>query len=167
MRKNNRGMSFIELVLIIVIVAVLSTGGIAIYNSLGYANTKKAAGHINDALSRARIETMSKKGFQYLYLYQIGGRLYSKLCTEEGLSVGVYGELTSVEGKSFSRNITLKYKTSTGTSHELGDNESICIYFAKASGAFASNYTELILESGNNSSIITCVKETGRHWVYN
>ena len=30
MRKKNEGMSFIELVLIIVIIAILSTGGIAI-----------------------------------------------------------------------------------------------------------------------------------------
>lgn len=167
MRKNNGGMSFIEMILVIVIIAILSTGGIAIYKSLGYANTKKAATHLNDSLSRARIDTMSKRGMQYLYIYQIDGRLYSKLSTEEGLSVGVYGELTDAEGTGYSSNISLKYKTDTGISHELGDNESISISFIKSSGAFATNYSELILESGNNSSVITCIKETGRHWVYN
>ncbi|MDD4113953.1 MAG: hypothetical protein PHC56_13120 [Herbinix sp.] len=167
MRKKNEGMSFIELVLIIVIIAILSTGGIAIYNSLGYAKTKKAANHINDSLSKARIETMSKKGIQYLYLYQIGGKPYSKLSPVEALSIGVYGELTAAEGMEYSPNITLKYKTDTGASHELGDNESICLSFVKSSGAFASNYSEIILESGNDSSTIRCIKETGRHWIYN
>ena len=77
------------------------------------------------------------------------------------------GELTDAEGTGYSSNISLKYKTDTGISHELGDNESIIISFIKSSGAFATNYSELILESGNNSSVITCIKETGRHWVYN
>ncbi|NLP15822.1 MAG: hypothetical protein GX379_02110 [Clostridiales bacterium] len=165
MRKNNGGMSFIELVLVIVILSLVTTGGIAIYKSLGFANTKKAANLINDSLSKARIDTMSKKGTQYLYLYQIDGKLYSKVSTEGALSVGVPGELTATEGKGFSRNISLRYKTGAGTTHELADDESICLYFAKASGAFVSDYSEIILISGNNSSVITCIKETGRHWV--
>lgn len=165
MKKNNGGMSLIEVILAIAIMSILSTGGIAIYKSLGYANTKKAANQINDSLSRARIDTMSKRGIRHLYLYQIDGRLYSKLSTEEGLSIGVYGELTSAEGIDFSSNITLKYKADTGISHELGDYESICISFVKSSGAFASFYSEIILESGNNTSVITCIKETGRHWI--
>ena len=44
---------------------------------------------------------MSKKGTQYLYLYQIDGKLYSKVSTEGALSVGVPGELTATEGKGF------------------------------------------------------------------
>lgn len=165
MRDNNWGMSFIEVIIVLIIIAILSTGSIAIYKSLGYANTKKAAKHINDSLSIARIDTISRRGIQYLYIYQIDGRLYSKLSTEEGLRDGVNGELTGAEGIEFSHNITLKYKTDTGISHELGDNENICISFVKASGAFTSYYSEIILESGNNTSIITCIKETGRHWV--
>lgn len=166
MSRNNRGMSFIELILVILIISVLATVSLAIYRSLGYANTKKVASHINDALSKARINTMSKKDTYYLYLYQIDGRLYSKLSTEDGLMVGVYGELTDAEGVAYSRNISLIYRTDSGISHELGDNESICISFIKSSGAFAVNFTELILKSDNNRSTITCVRETGRHWVY-
>ena len=49
MRKNNGGMSFIELVLVIVILSLVTTGGIAIYKSLGFANTKKATNLINDS----------------------------------------------------------------------------------------------------------------------
>lgn len=163
--NNNRGMSFIEVILVLIIIAILSTVSIAIYKSLGYTNTKKAANHINDSLSRARIDSMSKREIQYLYIYQIDGKLYSKLSTKEGLRDGVYGELTAAEGMKFSYNITLRYRTDTGINHKLGDNESLYISFVKSSGAFASHYSEIILESGNNTSIITCIKETGRHWV--
>ena len=164
--KKNKGMSFIELILVILIISILTTVGLSIYKSLGYADTKKAASHINSSLSRARIDTMSRREISYLYLYRIDGRLYSKLSTEEGLTVGVYGELTEAEGVGYSRNIILNYKTDTGVSRVLGDYECICISFLKSSGAFAGNYSGLILESGNNNTTIACIKETGRHYIY-
>ena len=75
MRKDHRGLSMIELIIVLAVLAILSTGAIGIYRSLGFANTKKAAVYIDNLLTRARLDTMSKKDRPYIYLYQIDGRL--------------------------------------------------------------------------------------------
>lgn len=163
-KKHNKGMSLIELVVAMVIIAILSTGAISIYKSLNNANTKKIAVSINDSMSRARIYTMSKSDRQYLYLYKIDGKLYSILSANDGLSI-VTGGLNSTDGMYLSDKVNLSYKTPSGTLNNLNDNEWIYISFLKSSGAFDTYYPEIVIKSRNQTSIISCIKETGRHWV--
>lgn len=165
MKKDNRGFSLIEIIVVLAILAILSTGCIYIYQSLGFANIKKTSVSINDSMSKARIYTMSKKDRQYLYLYQIDGKLYSMLSTDSGLSIGSGGGLNTTDGTGYSGDIRLSYKNNSGTLIDLNNDEWICISFHKSSGAFDSCYPEIILKSRNETSLIKCVKETGRHWV--
>lgn len=165
MRKDHRGMSLIELVVVITILASLSVGAIGIYNSLGYANTKKAAGQLNNLLSRARIDTMSKKDKTYTYLYQIDGRIYSLQSNEGDLTIDPVGGLDVTGGMPFSRNISLSYVDDLGVIQKLEDGQWIIISFLKSSGAFQSYYSKIIFTSRNEMTAINCIKETGRHWV--
>ncbi|NLO08262.1 MAG: prepilin-type N-terminal cleavage/methylation domain-containing protein [Clostridiales bacterium] len=165
MRRDHRGISMIEVIIVITILAMLSLGVIGIYNSLGFANTKKAAGHVNNLLSKARIETMSKKDRIYTYIYQIDGRLYSLQSIVDGLNTHSGGGLDVSVGMPFSKNISLFYIDDAGDTHELEDNQWISISFLKDSGAFNSYYSKIIFSSRNDSTYITFIKETGRHWV--
>lgn len=165
MRKDHRGLSMIELIIVLAVLAILSTGTIGIYRSLGFANTKKAAVYIDNLLTRARLDTMSKKDRTYVYLYQIDGRLYSIQSNDGGLSMDPGGGLSVEEGSPFSRNISLSYIDHSGATCKLEDDQWICISFRRDSGAFDSYYSRLIINSRNSSTEITCVKETGRHWV--
>lgn len=164
MKKDHRGMSMIELIIVMAIIAIISTGSIAIYSSMGYANTMKAAKLINSKLSKARMDTMSKNQRIYIYLYQIDGKLYSRQAIDGGLSLDHGGGLDSDEASLLS-NISLSYIDHSGVIHKLEDNQWIYISFIKGSGAFDSYYSKLIFKSRNSSSTITCIKETGRHWV--
>lgn len=165
MRKDYRGISLIEVLVVLAILAILSTGSIGIYQAMGCANTRKVAVYINDAMSKARIDTLSKKDRKFIYLYQIDGKLYSMVTIDGGLSLDPDGGLDNGEGTYLSSNINLSYKTDSEEIQQLEDNEMICISFLKGSGAFDSYYSEIILESRNNRSTILSIKETGRHWV--
>lgn len=165
MRSENKGISLIEVIIAMAVLAILSIGGIGTYQSLGLANTKKAARVISDDMSKARIYTMSKKDRQYLYIYQIDGRIYTRLATLDGLNTNPGGGLSAAGGQGLSKNINLSYKTASGVYKNLLDNEVICISYNRSSGAFDSHYEEILLESRNQRTVITCVKETGRHWI--
>lgn len=165
MRRDHRGISLIEIVVVITILAILSVGAIGIYNSLGFANTKKAAVHLNNILSRARIDTMSKKDKTYTYLYQIDGRIYSLQSIEGDLTLDPGGGLDSSAGRPFSKNISLSYLDDLGVMRKLEDGQWISISFLKSSGAFQSYYSKIIFTSRSEMAAITCIKETGRHWV--
>lgn len=161
MKSDNKGISLIEIILVVTMIAILSGGSIAIYNSLGFAKTAKAAKLIDDGMSKIRINTMSKTDREYIYLYNISGTVYMKISTE---ATPALANLNAATGTKFSKNISLKYKDSSGQ-HSLATGTNICIYFKRVTGAFESDIEYIELISDNNSSIITCIKETGKHWV--
>lgn len=161
MKSNNKGISLIEIILVVAMLAILSTGSITIYKSLGYANTTKAVKLIDDGMSKIRIHTMSRTDKQYLYLYNIGGTVYMKISSEVN---PVLADLNATTGIKFAKNISFRYKDATGE-HSLTSGSNICIYFKRVTGAFDSDIQYIKLSSGNNASQITCVKETGKHWI--
>ncbi len=67
-RRNNRGFSLVELIVIILIIGVLSGGSIAAVSSLYYADAERAAKKIVNLMSTARSLAMSSDGNSSEYI---------------------------------------------------------------------------------------------------
>lgn len=161
MVHKNNGFTLIEMIIILAILAIVSTGTIISISRIGYANTVKAAKNIDSAMDKIRLDTMTKKEKQYLYLYNRDGVLYMKISSD---AAERDEDLDADTGTRLASKVSLFY-ISDSTSVELSDGDAICIHFMRSSGAFSTDYEYLRLEGSGKIATIQCVKETGKHYV--
>jgi len=165
MSNKNKGVSTIELLIVIAILAIFSIGTFITISRIGYANTMKAAKIIDSTMCKLRLETMTKETKQYLYLYNKNDSIYMKVSP---IAVKTTAELNVSTGKKIAERNNLYYKTSTGRTR-LAMEDSIRISFERGSGAFEPDdgydYDYIELQNSSKTAVIQCVKETGRHWV--
>ncbi len=166
MKLNKKAFTLIELIIVLAIMSILTTGIIVGIRSITSANVTDAAKRINSAMSKLRLENMTKTPKSYLYLYNIGGVLYMNVSEQSGVTVG-NGGIDATFGIRLANNVNLSHISFTGIREDIGEGEKIEISFSRSSGAFLSDYESLIL-TGNGSgktSTIRCIKETGKHFV--
>ena len=82
-KKENSGMSLVELIIVIAIIGILAGVSIGMMGHIHYADTKKAVETIDAELDRLRIFSMSKKEIPYLYIYQLDDGCYMRELNEE------------------------------------------------------------------------------------
>ena len=139
MKKDNRGISLVEMIIVIAILAVVS-GGVAI--GIGSALSKPAeecTKKITDSLKNARVSTMGKNTVK-LYLYSDTDGIYLKekvqvtggTATEKKIRIGQRGvevsyqltgdsSYTSLGGES--NPLVLSYKRTTGGFNEISSGK--------------------------------------------
>ena len=162
MRNDNRGISLVEILAVISILIILVSGGISIHRQLGDADTKEIVQRINAAMAEVRMETMYKARKQYLFLYTIEGAVYMKKSTEASAATAT---LDAASGHKLSDRITLSYRITPFSETDLVPGAVLCISFERGSGIFDSGVEFLKVSSADHASVITCIRETGRHWV--
>ncbi len=160
--RDNRGVSLLELIVVIAILAILATGTVSLFGLLRTADTAKAARLIDSVMEEVRMDTMSRSQKQYLYLYCIGDRIYLKASPQA--ASGEAG-LDAESGRRLAKGITLFYKKETEGEDYLEAGESLRISFERSSGAFDPGYEYIRIHGPSHTSEITCIPETGRHWV--
>ncbi len=158
---DNRGISLLELIMAISILAILAAGTLGLYSRFGGADTDKAAKMIDTVMEKVRMETMCRSRKQYLYLYGIGNSVYYKNSPEADPLAAV---LNSSSGRKLANSITISYKITAGMEETLDSGEYICISFERSSGVFNQNYEYIEMNGPNDTAAITCIPETGRHW---
>ena len=165
---SNNGFTLIEVIIVIAIISIISTGAILTVSHIGYMNTEKTAKIINMEMETVRMATMTKSESYYLYLYKIDGTLYMKTSTE---SMGNNAGLNESSGKKLAVNCSVAYQLFEDEDTEptgelsLSDGAFLQISFIRSSGAFSSGYKYIKITNGNHSSKIDSIKETGRHLV--
>lgn len=166
MKINNKAFTLIELIIVIAIMAILTTGVIIGIRSITSANTINAAERIDAAMSKLRLENMTKTTKSYLYIYNIDEVLYMNTSVSDNAAVGS-GGIDAASGTRLANNVSLSTKTFSGTQDNVEDGEAVIISFSRSSGAFRSDYEYLILTGIGNgkTSTIHCIKETGKHYV--
>lgn len=159
---GNKGVSLIEIIIVIAIIVLASSVTISLVGQLGYARTQKAAKTINITMDKLRMETMSK-GISYkLFLYLAEGDLYMKIL-KEGDAIA----LNKDSGEKLSADCQVKYQKEGSLEEVLeeGVGKYIAISFSKSSGAFTSDYAWLSITNSKHRSVLQFVKETGKHWI--
>lgn len=163
MAHGNKGYTLIELIIVLGIVAIITTGALILPNRITMADTKKAAKSVDAVLERLRLDTMAKSTKSYLHIYYYDNGVYMKVSSEQNSALA---ELDSDSGKKIGRKMSIYYTENGGTEKLLESGESIVISFNRSSGAFSSNYSSIKFTYSDRSSVIQFVKETGRHEVY-
>lgn len=173
MKKNNKGMSLVEIIIVIAIVGILAVASISLAGNIKYANTQKAVESIEDKLDNLQVTTMSKATKQYLYIYRVGGNYYAKVSSTA--TTDRSNALFDDKGTKLSNSaMTIYYDSHTGAGKVMvGSDNFIRICYNRA-GAFyyqGSGSTTLgtncdkIYVNGSREYAITLVEETGKHYV--
>lgn len=176
MWKNQKGFSLVETIIVIALVAILAGSTIAMVGHIRYANTKKVAEEVDNALSRLRLDTISREWEerQYLYIYQLpNDGYYMKLLKEEvAPTVGPTDNLNGNGTRLCGNNVKF-YKE--GETDPIDGQKVICVSYKK-NGVFRLEEKEgdIVKTRGTNTGSITisgtgtytiCLDdETGRHY---
>ncbi len=164
LNKDNRGVTLIELLMVVVIIGVL-IGILAMNINLGRSKVGSATNLIDTSLSQARTFTMTRSVNYDFKLYVENGNYM--------VQVGGMSPEKAMEAK-----IPIFYKTYSA-GHESGwtqvTGNGITIQFSESSGAMKkvagtgsveTYYSKLCIGNPNGSyKTITLIFETGKHFV--
>lgn len=154
--KDNRGLSLIELVVTIAIMAIVSTGVVvSVYSSAGW-KAKKAITEMDQALSETRVQALSKTQ-AWMELTKSGDDYVLKTS---------YASDVVLDGR-----FTITYHTNDGAVTDVAVQDMI-LSFDRASGAFSGLYTDSTLQTsryvGASAEVLQCdeiiVTQGSREW---
>ena len=165
MWKNQKGMTLVEIIVVIAVAAILMGTSMVMYNQIRYANTKRVVEKVDSALSELRVTTMSREGRQYLYIYQLSDGYYIKLLEDGSVTeVGQTGKLDGNGTRLCGSNAEIRRDDGT----VVAGDAFIRVVYTKGGqfgdGAEGTN-TGSIQIRGRGTFTIHLVKETGRHYV--
>lgn len=159
---DNKGVSLIEVIVVILILAILSTAGIISVGYLHRVNASACASKLNSSLEQTRLKTMSKQeGKISLAIYAKNKNYYAAVCTDTN-GTPVYDEGVLLGSTSLS--IEVKMNDGTVTTLSGNDGTEYRINFVKGSGAFSSDINEIVVK-GTKEVTVKLVKETGRSYI--
>lgn len=169
MRKDNKGYSLVELIVVIAIVSVLGLGALWSIVMVFSANAKTCANDIMGAISECKVMTMSKgQGNVRVIIYRSSnGNIYSELQMRESSGSGwtAAHEAEKIGAR----------KCSVGTADgadDLPDKANAWeIYFDRSSGSFLyssdpgkpnTSVTEIYVQGGHRNYHIRLEELTGK-----
>lgn len=183
LRRNDRGFSLIEMIVVVLIIAIAAGAAIMSLSVALRANTTRAATELSSVISEARLEAMSRpSGSVELRVYQSSsdGKFYVDIVMEKAGKANTTGTSSGgseklIESKAVaSGSVSLSaYDSSAanGRSAEIKGNSSAVIKFDKSSGRLSSfevgtgsGYDSIVI-SGAKTSTVRIAKMTGRSYV--
>lgn len=169
MKMNNKGMSLVELMVVIAIITILGGVGIMGVNAMTGKPAQKCAQQIVYSLEKHRTSTMGKVGAAYVLTRDENGDIYAKeyLSNNETIDISKDSEDIASEYKLGDSKMKISYVCSDSTTTVLGNDMSLILQFDRSSGAFkkqgnGSYCTEIIVERGGRTHKITLVPLTGK-----
>ena len=168
MWKNQRGMSLVEILIVIAVAAILAGVSVTMFGHIRYANTQRTVETVDTALSRLRASTMSREGRQYLYIYRLSDGYYMKLLDDGNITqVGQSGVLDD-NGTQLCGSGTEIFRSDGAL---VGEDAFIRVVYTKSgvfgtgSGGVPGTNTDSIEIRGSGTYTIHLVSETGRHYI--
>lgn len=164
LKLNQKGMTLVEIILVFAIVGIMAGSAFLIIGHLRYADTEKAARAIDSALDKLQVETMSKSGSRYLYIYHLGNGCYMKVLSED-LTTFDSSKLDN-SGKRLANNTVEIYMDSEDSAHKVDGTTFIKVTYTKAL-TFDSTNTNVsnIIVKGGPTYKIQLVTDTGKHFL--
>lgn len=167
MKYDNRGLSLVEVMVVVAIMAVVGGVGIWGINAMSGKPAQQCAQKIVYSLERHRTSAMSKVDAAYR-LYESGGKIYvDEYLTNEvgGIDFATMSPATTAEiGAS---GLQVQYMLGADpTLHDL----PLTLAFDRSSGAFkkqadGSYCTKIIVKRGGREHTVTLVPLTGKVYI--
>lgn len=176
MKRDNRGLTLVEIVVVVAVVAILAgTGAYGIAQLSGF-RAREGADTIANSLTQARVAMLGKSKGAGNMAWEIrcdGGEYYVRTVYNVGTSEHYRDEKKIVDGKvQVSLGQTTKEKltgTGTTTTQLLGDGATKRYYFNRSTGALcdlngvtASQNVYITVSQGNKSYDVMIVAKTGK-----
>lgn len=167
--KNHKGMSLVEIIIVIAVVGILASVSVAMIGHIRYANTKKAVEVVDKQLDRQRVEAMSKEDIPYVYIYQLGDGYYIQQLNEKILTFD-NTKFTSDGTKISGKNVEIFMESTSGTKVEgtafvrIAYRKSGVFDTTDESGEKRTNVEKIVVK-GSDTYTISLVEETGKHFV--
>jgi prepilin-type N-terminal cleavage/methylation domain-containing protein len=159
MRRKNNGFSLIELIVVIAILAIVSTGLVSAFFSVSGWQLKQTAITIDNGLKKTRVLALSRddKAVSFELYKKDNDRYYMKAGGENET------EIASAE-------TAIQYVTESGVTVTIDQTKVLTLYFDRSSGAFQSisingidTYCKQItVTKGDKTKTITLVPVTGK-----
>lgn len=167
LRNDNRGVSLVEVLVVVAIIVVVGAVGILGINSMSGKPAQKCSQQIIYSLEKHRTSTMGKVSSQYVLTVDDEGKIIAEeyLSNEETMP----SDPTTVHKLSDKR--TKVTYVCNGTMKNIAD-APLTLQFDRASGGFkqqadGSYCTQIIVERGGRSYPITLVPLTGKVYATN
>ncbi len=142
MRKNNKGVSLIEIVVVIAIISILMATLSLSANLVFRNNAKEAANDVYAMISRVKTATLSGEIDPYLQIVKEGNDFYGYIYTK-----GIDGNSIKNEKEFLGKNFEITFEKSSGNTFTVGTDECI-IKFDKNTIALAGDKVNKIHFAG-------------------
>lgn len=166
--KNNQGVTLVELIVVILIIGVLSVGGMYGIKSIDSGNVQAAVERVSALLDYVRGENMSKATVYYLVLEEDSGAYYANVETEsEGVRERILQEKLKL------KNGIITYQNSVGNVYTIDSDASpsvkLELSYDKESGSInqfgGSDIENIVFSSSGRIYTLHLVSITGKHYI--
>lgn len=165
LRKDNRGISLVEVMVVIAIIVVVGAVGIMSVNAMSGKPAQQCAQQVVYSLEKHRTSAMGKVKAEYVMSVDSST---NKIIAKEYLSnSNTYGDPKVYELGAAGIKVT--YVTGDGVTHDLA-TEPLTLQFERSSGAFkklaSGQYcNKIIIERGGRTHEVTLVPLTGKVYI--
>lgn len=159
-RQDQRGITLVEIIIVIAIIGILASAAVMMIGHLHYADTQKVMKTLDASLNQLQVKSISKSGNYYLYIYHLDNGYYEQILPDN-LSAFDGTKLTK-DGTKLSNNTIKLWQDGA----ELAENSFMKIAYTKQATFDTANTTvQTILIDGVPKYSIRLVMDTGKHFV--
>ena len=161
MVKNNKGFSLVEFIVVIGIIAIVTSAAFYGFGYLSMADCKKCASRINSGLSTARSQTMKNVQPVHMFLYRYDGDYYIKYDENDTITKDTDAEKIG-NGK-----VTVTVNAIGGTSSTIlqDGSDPVKITISRKDGHYISGPQSITVSADGVTKEIYLVTDTGKHFV--
>jgi prepilin-type N-terminal cleavage/methylation domain-containing protein len=165
LKKDNHGVTLMELIVVMLIMAILAVGTVTGYNLFNVGSAKHAAEKINTKLGYVQIENMTKSEIYSLVIEKDEAEGDYKLSILYGSSQLETTEFLKLkEGQ-------ITYQYDNLETHTVGTGDKLVISFRKDTGGIKADslsgltVTRIGITSSGKTYDIRLVPATGKHFI--
>ena len=169
LHNRNKGFSIVELIIVVAIIAALTTTAMLSISMIFSANAKTCANTIQRAVADCKVTTMGKSAAWLVIYREADGELYGQVHTMEqkqGEAAGTYEEIVHEPEKLGGKRVSITYTDDAGTDMgelPVGESNGIRIEFDRSSGSFKDGTIKSIdVTGGGRHYQLTLIKLTGK-----
>lgn len=162
-QKNNKGFSLVEILVVLVIMVVLTSGAVVAFTNWRSWNLDDCVKKLDTGLSSAKVEAMGKEKGELIIHRSSDGTYKMEVTGEEEETIG-------------DEDIRIYYTDSAGNTDVLvTDSKTLTLSYSRATGAFKEISTDasgnkvycksIRIERKNLERNIILVKSTGSHYI--